>query len=281
MGFVSISGGDVNPRPPYTPTVVGSGFTNEPVGYTLIQDTPWDAFPWWPTSPVGPDVKYLGWIDDNRLAGDVLTVINDPTSPYPWVDHNVVQLKFTAGFPGGSSPLFVWRPLRGAELFKNLFIGLWCKHSANFTENGNTGIKFVWVAGDQEQGGFLYTGHDGPNMNFMLIQQNAVDRNLSANLNAAQALLLAKRGQWVKYEMLFKANTDNSTADGEYHQWIDGVKTTQYPNPATGDLGVNYQMAAARQWLSVAWNPTYGGGTNPVPADQYQYMDHIRISGHA
>ena len=75
------------------------------------------------------------------------------------------------------------------------------------------------------------------------------------------------------YEMLLKANTNNSTANGELHMWIDGVKTHQYAN-------VNWQMGGSRTWQSLAWNPTYGGGLNPVPRDQYQYLDHVRISGY-
>ena len=76
----------------------------------------------------------------------------------------------------------------------------------------------------------------------------------------------------MRYELLLKANPNNSTANGELHIWLDGVKTHQYAN-------VNWQMQTSRKWMSLSWNPTYGGGTNPVPQNQYQYMDHIRISG--
>jgi hypothetical protein len=150
---------------------------------------------------------------------------------------------------------------------------LYLKHSANFDNtNGNAGTKFLWPAGDQTQGALTYTGHDGPNMNFAFFQQGAVDRILGANMNASSAVMLSRRGQWVRYEMLMKANSSNGSANGELHVWIDGVKTHQYTD-------VQWQMSGARTWLSLAWNPTYGGGLNPVPQTQYQYIDHIRISG--
>lgn len=36
---------------------------------------------------------------------------------------------------------------------------------------------------------------------------------------------------------------------------------------------------AARTCRSLAWTPTHGGGTNPIPCDRRQFMHNIHLSG--
>ena len=241
---------------------------NEPTGYTRFHEQPWDA------APIRNVQSPLGWIDDGGNGGSAFSIVSDPTSLFPSTNHNVIAGKFAQGSPGGSAPFYVYKPFGTGEQFRNMYICVYVKHDANFDNtNGNAGTKFLWPAGDQVGGAMTYTSHDGPNMDFAMIQQGPVDRYLGANLNPTAALVVNRRGQWMVYEMLLKANTNNSTANGELHMWIDGVKTHQYAN-------VNWQMGGSRTWQSLAWNPTYGGGLNPVPRDQYQYLDHVRISGY-
>ena len=243
------------------------GCDNEPTGYTRIQDEPWNSSPAYGVTIVD------GWRDDLGNGATRLSIINDPTSPFPDGNHNVIQGLFPAGSPGGSGPFSAYRPFGATEQFKNLYICVYLKHDANFNNtNGNTGTKFMWPAGDKQQGSSTYTGFNGSSMDFEVFQQNAVDRELKANMNGTANRMVGRNGQWVKYELLLKANTNNSTANGELDVWIDGVQTHHYTD-------VNWQMNTARTWLSLTWNPTYGGGLNPVPHDQWQYIDHIRISG--
>jgi hypothetical protein len=256
----------VSTSPTLPPSSESPGCPNEPAGYTRINDMPFDQVPAHPTT-------VLGWIDDHWDAGAKISIVNDPTSLFPSPNHNVAAGTFAQGSPGGGAPFYIYRPFATAEQFKNLYICVYLKHSANFENtNGNSGTKFLWPAGDQAQGILTYNGHDGPNMEFQFFQQGAVDRRLGANMNVSSALLLNRRGAWVRYEMLMKASSSNTSANGELHVWIDGVKTHQYTD-------VQWQMSSARRWLSLAWNPTYGGGLHPVPQTQYQYIDHIRISG--
>jgi hypothetical protein len=114
--------------------------------------------------------------------------------------------------------------------------------------------------------------HENAQMYFSVIQQGAVDRTLGANVNAAAAQLDSKRGSWVRYELLMKASSSNSSRDGQLSVWLDGVKTHQYTD-------VQWQMVGSRTWQSLAWNPTYGGGLHAVPKNQHQYIDHIHLSG--
>jgi hypothetical protein len=240
---------------------------HEPAGYTRFNEQPWDA------APIRNVQTPQGWIDDYDNGAQAFSIVSDPTSPFPSPNHNVIRGHFPQGAPGGSSPFFVYRQFDPAEQYKNIYFCLLLKHDANFDNtNGNTGTKFIWLAGDQVQGTQLYTSHNQSNMEFTVYQQGTVDRSLDPTLDPTAAQLIGRRGSWVTYELLFKANTANGTADGELHAWIDGVKTQQFTN-------VDYQMTPARTWLSIGWNPTYGGGLNPVPRDQYQDMDHLRLSG--
>jgi len=254
------------PPPPPPPASSGS-CANEPTGYTAMNDQPWDQ------TAVRNVSSPLGWIDDAGNGSKAFSIVNDPTSPYQGSNHNVIAGLFPGGMTGGGAPFYVYRPFSSAEQYKNLYICVYLKHDANFDNtNGNAGTKFLWPAADQVQGSMTYTSHDGASMDFQILQQGPVDRQIGANMNSSAARLLGLRGTWVKYEMLFKANSSNSTANGELHVWINGTKTHEYTN-------VNWQMSSSRTWLSLAWNPTYGGGTNPVPRNQYQYMDNIHISG--
>ena len=177
------------------------------------------------------------------------------------------------GSPGGSAPFYIYRPFSSGEQFANLYICLYLKHEAGFDNtNGNAGTKFLWPAGDQVQGTATYLSHDGADMEFQVIQQGGITRALFGNLNRPATILDVKRGQWVRYELVLRAPTTSGASNGQLHVWLDGVKTHQYSDVA-------WAMGSARKWLSLAWNPTYGGGLNPVPKNQRQYMDHIRISG--
>ncbi len=246
----------------------GSSCPNEPAGYTTFNEQPWDV------SPARLVRTSQGWIDDDGDATTKLQIITDATSPYqPSSNHNVVSALFNAGNPGGSAPFYVYRPFASTEQYKSMYICMYVKHETGFDNtNGNAMTKFMWPAGDAVQGTQVFMAHEAPQMYFSVIQQGTVDRTLGANLNTSAAQLDGKRGSWVRYELLLKANSANGSANGELHVWLDGVKTHQYTN-------VNWQMGSGRAWQSLAWNPTYGGGTNPIPKDQHQYIDHIHVSG--
>jgi hypothetical protein len=244
-----------------------AGCEHEPSGFTLINEQPWDV------APALGVRQSAGWIDDGGNGATALSIIDDAAAPAPGPNHHVVAGRFPAGQPGGTGPFYVYRPFAPREQVRSLFICLYVKHDSGFDNtNGNAGTKFLWIAGDQVQGALTYTSHEGPAMAFTVNQQGPVDRALGANVDAPAARLADRRGRWVLYELLLKASSSNATADGELHVWIGGVKTHQYTD-------VKWQMAASRKWLSLAWNPTYGGGLHPVPHDQYQYLDHVHISG--
>jgi hypothetical protein len=63
-------------------------------------------------------------------------------------------------------------------------------------------------------------------------------------------------------------------ADGQFHVWVDGAKTHEY-------TGVNIRRSGDDDTINkLFWIPTYGGGNiDSVPSVQYQYTDHLYLSG--
>lgn len=262
--------------PPSNPGVCA----NEPAGFTRIEDQPWNtAVP-------------SKWVDDARdfIGSGKGTIVSDPTAPLS--PSSVVAGLFPNGSPGGSGPFYIYRPFAATEQYKNLYLCIAVKWSADFDNtNGNAGTKFLWPAGDQIQGNATYITLNGPSMDLGVNQQGGAtnpakpgvqdNREMYANVGSATVASLAQyRGRWVAIEVLLKGNSSNSTFDGGLSAWVNGTPTHVYTN-------VNWQMdyfgqglaAAQRKWLSLAWNPTYGGGLSPVPHNQYEYIDHLRISG--
>lgn len=266
--------------PPAEPDPPSELWPNLPDGYTTFNEQPWNV-----------DIDYPsgseGWVNDNHVGGSPFGgILTDPTAPSGG-EYKIAAGLFPEDAEGGSAPFYVYRPFATGEQYKNLYIGLYCKHSPDWANNGIpanrvTGTKFLWPAGDQVGGTMLYTSFDNTDydnsMAFALIQQGTVDRFLGANQGAgaiAAATMGNFLGDWNLYEILLKSNTSDASADGQFDCWINGTHTHHYTD-------VQYIMAAARKWLSLAWNPTYGGSEHEapaVPADQYESIDIILLAG--
>jgi hypothetical protein len=91
--------------------------------------------------------------------------------------------------------------------------------------------------------------------------------NLAPNLGQPATLV---RGQWQRWEIVMKANSAG-TPDGTIDWWLDGVKVGSY-------TGIQFTSGASR-WEVLQWSPTWGGIGSTVPADQFESLDHIYISG--
>lgn len=250
----------IDPPVATQPPIVAPGgiCANEPAGSTRFEDQPWNT-----ALPTGWRPDYDSWPKDN---GAIVTDATAPLSP-----SNVVAGKFAKGDPGGSAPFYVYRPFAASEQFGTLYACVVMKHSADFDNtNGNAGSKFLWPAGDQIQGGYTYITFNESTMDVGVNQQGATEREMYAN-TGKDGHVYAKRGTWVQYEFLLTAGSATA-ANGGLDIWINGVQTHHYTD-------VRWTMAADRKWKSLAWNPTYGGGLNPVPHDQYEYIDHLRLSG--
>jgi hypothetical protein len=241
------------------PPAGSNACTNEPPGLTVIFDAAWNAVP-----PQSPTTDADGW---TAIGGrGRMSIVQDPNAPKS--PQNVAAGKFPAGSAGGSAPFRFDRNF-GRNLTTQ-YMCIFTMLDPAFTNNGNSGTKF----------GFLLTPYQGgaTGVNHYL---NLTD-NLGVNLQSAGGTLnrnmfssfslINNRGRWVKVEVLIQANTLGN-ADGIAQMWVNdtrvlNVSNVQYFFPST-----------APAFNGITWNPTYGGGLNPVPYDMFQFIDHWRLSG--
>jgi hypothetical protein len=235
--------------------------TNEPSGHTVLFDAPWNAVP-----PVTPNTDAFGWsVRSVFEATNKLSIFSDAAAPRS--PNNTIAGKFPQGSAGGSAP---FRLNRGfGRNTTAIYFCIFTKLDPQFTNNGNTGTKF----------GFFITPYAGqagaPNHYFNLTTNLGINlQNNGAQLNRnmqSSFSLVNNRGIWVKVEFLVVGNTGGN-ADGIARMWVNGsqvlnVNNVQYFLP---------QHPAA--FNGITWNPTYGGGPNPVPYDMFQFVDHWYLS---
>ena len=237
---------------------VATGCTNEPGGYTTISDQPFNAVP----APF-PSVDAFGW---SARVSDIfnLGVQLDPTAPRS--PGSVLAGHFPTGAKGGAAPFKLEK--RFASHATAIYMCLWQKLDPKFTNNGNSGTKFGFIytpyRGSQGVGPYFnMTNNPGVNMESA---GGILNRNMLAQYN-----MLNHLGEWHRLEWLVVANTQGK-ADGVVRLWIDGSKALEkvdvqffFPNQAPAFTGVT-------------WNPTYGGGSNPVPWDMTVWVDHWYVS---
>lgn len=235
--------------------------TNEPAGQTPLFDAPWNAVP-----PVNPAKDAFGWgVRSLFEATNKLSIIQDAQAPK--TAPNAIAGRFPQGSSGGSAPFQLFRPF--GRNTTTIYFCIFTKLDPAFTNNGNTGTKF----------GFFITPYAGqagaPNHYFNLttnlginLQNNgaALNRNMFSSFS-----LVNNRGIWVKIEFLVVGNTGGNS-DGIARMWVNGAQVLNVTN-------VQYFLAQhPAAFSAITWNPTYGGGSNPVPYDMYQFIDHWYLS---
>jgi hypothetical protein len=234
--------------------------TNEPPGLTQLFDTSWDAVP-----PVTPAKDAAGWSSRSALTMSRLSILNDPqalSSP-----PNNIAGKFPKGSNGGSAPFGLDRFF--GKTVTTIYNCMFTYLDPLFTNNGNSGTKF----------GFLLTPYNSGTQS--LNHYFNLTNNLGINLQSNNAVLnrnmlssfslVGHRGQWVKLEFLVVGNSLGN-ADGIARMWVNGAQVLNatnvqyfYPNQNPAFNGIT-------------WNPTYGGGLNPVPYDMYHQIDNWYLS---
>jgi hypothetical protein len=179
---------------------------------------------------------------------------------------------FPKGMVGGGGPVNITTPIEKAEFYVHFGLKLspnWYGHSA--------GVKLFFIRNRQDGGekGDIYFHIDGSGSNplsFQVRTQNVVGGGVNYASNLASSALT--RGVWYDIEVHLVSDSSAGAGDGQIHVWINGVKTHQR-------TGVSLLRAGAdRIQDTFQWNPTYGGGDHEsVPEDQFQYVDHVYISG--
>ncbi len=231
---------------------------NEPPGFEAISDQQWaDGV------PERGRRDRQGWLLQG--GGGRLRMVTDADAPA--AAGRIIEGTFPRGMPGGRGPFRLDRPFERAV--SAVYMCLWHKLDPQFTNNGNSGTKF----------GFLLTpyqgGAAGLNHYFNLTDRLGVNLQssggrLNRNMFAAYNMM-ANRGRWHLLEFLVVGNTGE--AGGVARIWVDGRQVLDQRN-------VRFFFPGQRPAFSgVTWNPTYGGGLNPVPRDLYQRIGRWYISG--
>ncbi len=241
-------------------TVNATGCTNEPAGYTTFTNQPWNAIP-----PLPPVLDPYGWRNSTSVQSR-LTIRTDAGAPGS--PSKIMEGKFAKGVRGGTGPFNL--ELKFGRNVTRVYQCMWHKLSSNFTNNKNANVKFGFLLSP------YWSGSSSINHYFNLTPELGVhlqSSNLKLNRQMKSTWKTMNYGdEWHKFEFLFLANTKGKQ-DGVARIWVDG-------NQVLNVADVQYFHAGQTpKFIGLTWNPTYGGGTNPVPFDMFQWVDNWYVSG--
>ena len=192
---------------------------------------------------------------------------------------------FPSGMGGGSGPFRM--DCEFGQVITTMYYRVRMKHSANFTDNGNTGTKFGFflkALGSPDGGTNHYFGFNGgttddfrPMSGFQFSQPGPTSVTMEANNPIGGPIYKAiPLDTFRTYELLIIGNSAPGVADGTLKLWVDG---TLMINRVGNRLVWHDGAGRPTGFLGVTWNPTYGGGFNPVPEDMYMYVSDWYVSG--
>jgi hypothetical protein len=243
----------VPPPPPPTGT-------NEPTGMTVLTERSFSA------------LNENGWTNTGGSSYSIVADASAPRSP-----SSVGQVKFPAGFGSGNAPVVLEKAWSTTN--KTLYVSFWVKFSSNWDGNdsGVNKIFHFWIGGSNR----LVLNARGVGSGRLLTEVELQGIKAGGNYDAGTTALFTAnlgptgelvRNQWLHWEAVFVGNS-SGVANGTVDWWADGVKVGHYS-------GLQF-VAGAGLWEELEWSPTYGGFGAAVPADQYQWIDHLYISGKA
>ena len=147
-----------------------------------------------------------------------------------------------------------------------LYMRMRVKVSSGWSNNGNGETKFIWPRPMDETGNAHYSpiawGSNNLRTGFTLQGSYLGSGNfdyIEPNSHAT--------GVWHDIEWLLVQGTAGGK-DGTAKMWVDGVQVLN----ASGLNMVDAGKLIGWKYMSIA--PVFGGGVNPVPADQYIWIDH-------
>lgn len=200
-------------------------------------------------------------------------IVSDPTAPRS--GSSVIQTEFPGGMPGGAAPAkFLIARANGTpsglQFESNrgdIYTCMFVKRSANWSDNGNAGTKLFFQRPDGNTRGMnAYISYDAAQNPVACFPNEGVPYDCRRS-----AAGTAPDGVWHKIESLWTAGTAG-VANATAKLWVDGRLVVD----ATGILMWLSGTTPVQQFL--LWDPTYGGGINPVPATQYIWLDHLIVS---
>jgi uncharacterized protein YjdB len=247
-GTTTITVSVVAPPPPPT----GGSWPNEPAGFTVLTDEPFDA------------LVENGWRQVQRQAtnGSGLFLTADATAPLS--ASSVLEFKYAPGYTGGSEP--------GVEYYnpgtpvKETYFSFWWKPSSPWQNHGGSGVNKLAFLFPSAGCIYIMMYGEGGSFTMQVEPEFGGDvRRLAPNRTATPVVL----GQWHRIEWYVKYSSSDSSRDGVTRWWLDGVLQGEYQDLLMpGDAGFSeYQLA-----------PTWGGIDGSKTETDYYRYDHARIS---
>ncbi len=252
--------GSITPPPPPPPPSPPGTWPNEPAGFRMISDQPWDA------------MLGTGWSYLRRTSTKDDGIVADLTAPFSL--SNVLRIVFTAGCCVDAEPSVHWMTM---ATVREIYTGWWMKLSPNWQPNpaGGGKITFLWTNNSTGQ---VYTnlyhpcaypescGPDvqgppykiGANTEWGPYGQKIWYPNVTTTW--------VNPGEWHRIEFYYRwETTPGSSGDGIIRWWVDGVLNGNYTN-------VHYPNAAG--FSQFDFEPT----KQSVSSEQYMYIDHTYVS---
>lgn len=249
---------------------IGQYFQNQPQDYTQFVDTDWSV------------LEPSGWTRNPTSKNDIVTLGDEP--------YSAKSLRFRYIPPWDNPTGTYWPGTFTCALpnnTKEVYTGVITKKSSNWKDHITTTNPKMWFhVGNSGGGGdpFLIVWRKTSNQPRGTFQHGAqtgypippgdgepVDGTFYHNITSKSI----PNDQWCHIECITIMNTDGENYDGEYHQWIDGVKVTEYKPPGSGIFWNNVTPA---KWLNVKWEPLWGGLGGVIDYEFWLYVNHTRVA---
>jgi hypothetical protein len=255
-------------------------FPNAPVtGWTTVADVRWRLpvpFRRDPVYEADNGSHLVNYGDDDPAAewGRQAWLVADATTP--GAPDSTLELRLPAGLTGGYTALKIGQhhdwggngPLRWdpAITTGHLYVGLWVRFSPGFSLNGNVAQKLLYVKSDlaanaaiNHMVGIMVNDGAGGNQLWPAYEPQHPFNRYRVPAVAANDL---NDGRWHQVEFLQAPNTPG-VANGTLTIWVDGRLEARWTDAMFFAAG---QVPSLNRVEVV---PIYGGGSRPVPQNQW------------
>jgi hypothetical protein len=210
--------------------------------------TSWSAFTVSRVSPAESITSTTtnGWFNANTGASIELIRVRASA----WTSGTAIV---SVGMQGGQAPARFTSGRFNASQGK-IYTRLVYRTSANWSSNGNTGTKFFFFQQLYGDGHYVNLGGDSGVAPVIALQPERSPNGSAAFLTAHDV--------WIDLEMVWESNTPG-IGNGVGKAWVNGVLCVERTDFAYFDTGDTPAFTA------LFFDPTYGGGTRPPPANLY------------
>lgn len=263
-------------------------FPNAPAesGWKVMADLVWtQKIPFRGTYDPDNGTHLINWGDDDPKAdwGDQLAIVDDAQAPGPV--RTVLEVRLPRGLTGGYGTTklgqhpdwqgdgpFLWNPALSTGF---LYTGVYLRFSPGYSLNGNIGQKVLYAKSDLPENSMiahmiLATMNDdagGSQLWPAYTPQNPFARYPVPTVGAFNL----NDGRWHLVELLQTPNTPG-LENGTLRFWVDGQLAASWSN------AVFFAPGQTPSLNRIELSSIFGGGTHPVPANQWMRVGPLRIA---